>query len=164
MTKLIIKRIIEVIFVEIFLSALAMSLTFFGLLKDIRVSLLISAFILALYIVWTVIRCYRYRIKHTGKKKYFLVNAPFYLALFLSAIVPGFFIPDNAKDSVYSFLFMPFKLFRYATRIWNPFGDGLMSRPLSALLVSVIIAIPVVIIPFVLSSDRKAYIKKVESK
>ena len=85
------------------------------------------------------------------------MNVPIYFSMFAGAIVTGIF----DTEPVYTYMFMPFKLFRYATAIWNPFGTEPMSRPLSALLVSVLIAIPVVIIPFFLSTDRKAYIKKI---
>lgn len=157
MKTLIIKRIIEVICVEIFLSLLGMSLYFFNLLNDYRVIFFTSAFILVLYIIWTVRRCYKYRVNHDGKKIYYLVNAPFYLILFGSAIITGIFDTER----VYSFLFMPFKLFHYAALAWRFPGWGYFTRPVSAALVSILIAIPVVIIPFYLSTDHKAYIKKV---
>ena len=162
MKKIIIRRIIEVICVEIFISALAMSLYFFDLLKDRRVIFFLSAFILVLYLLWTVRCLYRFRVVFDGKKSFFAVNVPIYSVLFATAIIAGFFTKLDEDLYIYSFLFMPFKMFRYAAKIWIFPGSGRMTRPVSALLVSILIAIPVVIIPFYLSTDRKMYIKKVE--
>ena len=50
---------------------------------------------------------------------------------------------------------MPFKLLHFAAKVWPFPGAGHMSRPVSAALMSVVFAIPVIVMPFFLSTKRK---------
>ena len=157
MIKLIVRRIIEVIGVMILLSALVTALDLFGVFKNADIVFYTDLAITVVYIAWTVWCLYKFRVVFDGKKDFFMINAPIYLTMFAGAIVTGIF----DTEPVYTYLFFPFKLVHYLAMIWRFPGAGRVGRPLSAVIMSIVIAIPVIIIPFYLSTARKTYIKKV---
>ena len=162
--KVIIRRIIEVICAEMLISALGASLIYFGIIDSAVSTLIIAIVVTVLYLIWTGICLYKFRVVFDGKRDFFLVNIPIYFTLFAGAIVTGYFKPEP----VYTFLFMPFKLLRIAARfcytkdLWRFPGAGRMTHSVSAAIISIVITILVIIIPFYISTDRKMYIKEVE--
>lgn len=162
--RVIIRRILEVILAEMVISALGTCLIYFEIINNAVVTLITAAAVTAIYFVWTVRCLYKFRVVFDGRRDYFLINIPIYGALFAGAIVTGIFKPEP----VYSFLFMPFKLLRvaarfcYAVDIWRFPGAGRMTHSVSAIIMSIVFAIPVIIIPFYITTDRKMYIKEVE--
>ena len=157
--KNLINRTLDIIGVEIFLSLLAMSLYFADFYVAYDVVFWASLTVTVVYLGWTVYCLFRFRLKIEGKKDFFKINAPIYGVLFASAIITSLF----DTEPYYTFLFMPFKLFHFAALSWSFPGAGHLSRPVSALLVSVIIAIPLVLIPAVITSRRKQKVKYIES-
>ena len=148
---LFIRRVIEIIVVEIFLSALATALSYVGLYDSPQSVFLASLATAVVYFVWTVYCLISFRNSVRGKKVYFLVNVPICAALFAGAIISGMFESEPA----YTFLFLPFKVFHFAAKIWSFPGAGHMSRPLSTALMSAAIAIPLILIPLIFSTKRK---------
>ena len=112
-----------------------------------------------IYLGWTVFCLYRFRLYFNGKRTFFLINAPLYGVLFAAAIITSGF----DTEPYYTFLFMPFKLFHFAALSWSFPGAGYMNRPVSALLISILFAIPLVFIPEVITSKRKQKVKYIES-
>lgn len=149
------RRTSEIIGVEILISVLATLLYYTGFYSSLPIIFLTTLGLTVVYLVWTVLCLYRFRCNVNGKKRYYVVNLPIYAVLFAGAIVTGCL----DVEPVYTFLFMPFKLFHFAAQLWSFPGARHMSRPVSAALTSIVIAIPVILIPFFLSTKRKIKLK-----
>ena len=156
--KYIINRTLDIIGVEIFLSLLAMSLYFTDFYVAYDIVFWAALVVTVIYLGWTVFCLYRFRLFFKGKETFFKVNAPLYGALFAAAIITSLF----DTEPYYTFLFMPFKLFHFASLCWSFPGAGHMTRPVSAILVSVLIAIPLVLIPGFLTTKRKEKVTYIE--
>ena len=155
-----VRRFIEIIFVEIALSTVTALLSYAGLYKSYQSAFLSCLIITVAYFAWTVYCLMSFRLAVYGKKQYFLVNLPIYALLFAAAIICG----KLDIEPVYSFLFAPFKFFHYAAKCWAFPGSGRMSRSVSAALVSAGFAIPLVIIPFIISTKHKLKIRGIYVK
>ena len=155
--KVIIRRIVEVIGVEILLSAICASLIYFEVINNSVITLITAIVVTLIYFIWTVICLYRFRVIFDGKRDFFLINVPIYIALFAGAIVTGYFKPEP----VYTFLFMPFKLLRIAARfcytedVWRFPGAGRITHLISALIMSFVIAIPLSLFLFMCQQNER---------
>ena len=151
MKKYFIERTLDIFVVEFVLSALATALYFTGAFKNYRIVFLVSLAATLIYIGWTVYCLFTFRMYIKGIKYYYFFNLPLYGILFIGAIVTGIF----ETEPYYTFLFIPFKLFYYTTKIWSYPGAGHIDRPVSAAMMSMIILAIVLIMPKVINSHRK---------
>ena len=151
MKKYFIERTLDIFLVEFIVSALAASMYFTGLFKNYFIVFLTSLAATFIYLGWTVYCLFTFRMYIKGKKYFYFFNLPLYGILFISAIVTGIF----ETEPYYTFLFMPFKLFYYARKVWSFPGAGHIDRPVSAAVMSAAILAIVIIIPNIINSHRK---------
>ncbi|MBQ7500225.1 MAG: hypothetical protein IJT91_04960 [Clostridia bacterium] len=155
-TRHFIERIIEVIVVEMFVSALGALLYFTGAFKSFKIVFFVSLAETVILLGWNVYCLYAFRLYIVGKKYYLLFNLPVYGALFLAAIITGCF----RTEPYYTFIFMPFKLFYYAAKVWSFPGAGHIDRPAAAVMMSLVISIPLALMPLIIDSHRKKMLTK----
>jgi hypothetical protein len=157
---LILKRAFEVIAVEILLASAATGLYYVGFYSSRSRVFLVSLLVAVIYFGWTAFNLFQFRDNVRGKGVYFLVNLPLYAVLFAGAILSGNFLPNT----VYAFLFMPFKLLHYAALSWSFRGAGHLTIPVSAALMSAVFALPLFVVPMILSTKRKRMIRGLPPK
>ncbi len=155
------RRFVEAILLEFVLSLLIIIFARMGLVKNDLLALIFSSIFAVIYLVWTVICLFGYRMSIDGKKTYYITN--FFVYSVLSALVMSITIAihflGEGKLSYYlklcnSLLFFPFKVFHYFGRL-----AGLrIGFSLSAAIFSVIIFIIVAVLPLLV--NKKKYLKR----
>ena len=156
--RLYIRRAIEIIVVEILLSTAARAMYDIGYYSTKSFTFIIAFAITAAYFIWTVNRLFHLRLYVDGKKAFYLINAPFYGVLIAGAIALSLF----DTEPVYAYLFMPFKLLVYAADRWDFPGSAYLTRPVSAVIMSVVFALPVILMPVIVSTKRKSRMMGIE--
>ena len=151
------RRFVEVILTEIILSLSIVIFYFLGLVKSNLLALFFSSAFAIIYLVWTEICLFGYRISVDGKKTYYKTN--FFVYSVLSAIVlaltSAIHFLGNSRLSYYlrvvnSLLFLPFKVFYYLG-LWVGIPIGLAP---SAAIFSAIIFIVVATLPLFVNKRR----------
>ena len=155
------RRFVEAILLEFVLSLSILIFFRMGFVKSDLLALMFSSAFAVIYLVWTVICLFGYRMSIDGKKTYYVTNFFIYSilsALVLTITVVIHFLGDG-KLSYYlklcnSLFFFPFKAFHYLG-LWAGLRIGLS---LSAAILLAIIFIIVAVLPLLVNKPK--YLKR----
>lgn len=145
------RRFVEAILVEVALSLFAILLYLINFFKNEMLIIVVCSAFAIIYLVWTVICLFGYRISIAGKQTYYKTNLFVYSVLSLAALIvtTAIHFVKNSKllfalKLCNSALFFPFKIFHYLGKLVGlNIGFAPSAAMFSALIFIIVLLLPV---------------------